>query len=98
MGKLEKEILEVMDEMWGQTFCKRSLLYESIFFEFRRRGISFGWIPRTKHVFIGYERSLEKQQEFLMTSTHDDCGWAVAELVSLSGDGFYWTGFKDTQH
>lgn len=96
MDSLNKDILETMNEMWGNVFCSRSLLYETIFIKFRRKGIAFGWAPRTKHVFIGYEKSGERQREFVMTSTHDELGWAVAELSEIAGNNFYWNGFITT--
>lgn len=95
MNNLHKDVIEAMQEMWGQTFCSRALLYEAIFFKFREKGITFGWRPRTKHVFIGYENSHEAQKEFVMTSTHDDCGWAVAELAGISDRNFLWNGFSE---
>ena len=92
MDKLYNEITSTLREVWGLFYESRSQVYDVLFRKFMKKGISFGWVPRTANVAIGFNH--EKQQHFRLGCTHDELGWAVAELAGV-GNTYYWNGFQD---
>ena len=90
--ELYSDITATMREVWGLSYQSRSQIYDVLFRKFLKKGINFGWIPRTASIFIGFEH--ENQLCFRLGCTHDELGWAVSELAGV-GNTYYWNGFQD---